>query len=63
MSSRWIGTTMVLALIGCGREPASPPPPSSKVQITAPGVKVDVDKETGKVDVVAPGANIKVNPK
>lgn len=61
MWRRWTTIAVFFGLLGCSPQPSAPP--NQKVQITAPGVNVDVDKKKGNVEVEAPGVKINVNPK
>ncbi|MEI7684460.1 MAG: hypothetical protein WCL32_05490 [Planctomycetota bacterium] len=61
MLQRCWKTLLFFGLLGCRNQPSTPP--AAKVQVDAPGVQIDVDKKSGKVQIHTPNANINVNPK
>jgi hypothetical protein len=50
-----------LLAIGCDRQ--TPPASNNKVNVTAPGVNVDVDKDNGKVRVNTNAVKVNVDGK
>jgi hypothetical protein len=59
----WRSSILLAFLLAVGCDRHTPPATNNKVNVTAPGVNVNVDEDNGKVRVNAPGVNVNVDSK